>query len=82
MSGGAAQLDTLVERCVGWDAVHVQELECTHSESQRDRFGEALIGTGEKFCQAGVECDLPAQNAHDEGRCEVAIFRGESVSTG
>ena len=77
MAGGAAELDAFVEDGVGGDAVHVQELEGAEAESEGDRLGEALVGTGEEFGEAGVERDLPAEDAHDQRGGEVAVFRSE-----
>jgi hypothetical protein len=74
MAGGAAEFDALVEDGVRGDAVHVEQLEGAHAEGESDWFGQALVGTGEEFGDAGVERDLPAEDAHDEGGGEVAVF--------
>jgi hypothetical protein len=55
----------------------VEELKGAEAEGESDGLGESLIGTGEEFAKAGVEGDLPAEDAHDEGGGEVAVFRGE-----
>ena len=76
---GAAEFDTLAEGGVGGDAIEVKELEGSETESDGDGIGEALVGALEKSADAGVEGDLPAEDAHDEGGGEVAIFGGECV---
>jgi len=67
---------------VGWDAVEVQELEGSHAEGGGDRGGESLVGALEEGLHAGVEGDLPAEHAEDQGVGEVAVGLGEGGHAG
>jgi hypothetical protein len=67
---------------VGGDAVEVQELEGSHAEGGGDRGGESLVGALEEGLHAGVEGDLPAEDAENEGGSEVTVGLGESGHAG
>ena len=77
LAGGAAHLDALIQNGVRGDAIHVQQLERSHAQRERHRLGQPLVGAREKFADAGVERDLPAQHAHDQRCRKVAVLGGE-----
>jgi hypothetical protein len=52
----------------------MEELERAHTESESDRLGEALVGARKELGEAGVECDLPAEDAHDQRSGEIAVI--------
>jgi hypothetical protein len=67
---------------MGWDAVEVQELEGSHAKGSGDGGREGLVGALEEGLHAGVEGDLPAEDAEDEGGSEVTVGLGESGHAG
>jgi hypothetical protein len=79
---GTAEFYALAEGGVGWDAVEVQKLEGSETEGDGYRLGEALLGALEESADAGVECDLPAEDAHDQRGGEVAVVGGELGGVG
>ncbi len=82
MAGGADELDGFGEGGVGGDAVEVEELEGSHAEGGGDGGGEGLVGALEEGLHAGVEGDLPAEDAEDQGGGEVAVGLGEGGHAG
>jgi len=66
---------------MGWDAIEVQELEGSHAKGGGYGSGEGLVGTLEERLDAGVEGELPAEDAEDEGGGEVAVSLGEGRHT-
>jgi hypothetical protein len=72
VAGGADEFYGLGQSRVGGDAVEVEELEGSHAECGGDGGGER-VGTLEEGGDAGVEGDLPAEDAEDKGVGEVAV---------
>jgi hypothetical protein len=64
---------------VSRDAVHVEELKGSDAQGECDGGGEALVRTLKMAVDTGVEGNLPAEDAHDEGGCKVAVLRRERL---
>ena len=64
------------------DAVEVKKLEGSETECDGDRLREALVGTLEERLDAGIESDLPAEGAENEGGDEVAVSRRQLRGVG
>jgi len=79
---GAGKFNALTEGGVGGDAVEMQELEGAETEGDGYGFCEALLGALEEGADAGIECDLPAEDSHNQRGSKIAIFGRESVDTG
>jgi hypothetical protein len=79
---GSAEFYALAEGGVGGDAVEMQELEGSETEGYGYWFCEALLGTLEEGADAGVKCDLPAKDSHDQRGGEVAVFGRQSIDAG
>ena len=68
------------------DAVHVQQLVCTHAQRERYRFGEALVGAGEShawaeiFLPGGFWWPLDPTNACVAGERHVKVAVGRDYS--
>ena len=79
---GSAEFDALAEGGVGGDAVEVQELEGSEAEGDGYWFCKALLGALEEGADAGVDCDLPAEDSHNQRGGEVAVFGRQSIDPG
>jgi hypothetical protein len=75
--GSAAEFNALVDRRVRGNPVHVQHLECAEAECDQYWVGEFLVRAGEVLPDRGIKRDLPAEDAHDERRGEIAVFGTE-----
>ena len=82
VAGGSDQLDGFREGGVGGDPIQVLELEGSHAEGGGDGGGEGLVGALEEGVHPGVEGDLPAEDAEDQGGGEVAVGLGEGGHAG
>ena len=74
-----AEFDALAEGCVGGNSIHVEELEGTHAENDCDRLGEALLRSLQQATDAGIQRNLPAEDAHDQCGRQVTVFGRKSV---
>ncbi len=73
VSGCTHELHAFAEGCMRRYAVHITELECAHSQRNVYLFRECLVGTVEQLREFRVERNLPAQNAHHQGGCEISV---------
>jgi hypothetical protein len=82
VAGGTDEFDGFAEGRVGGDAVEVLELEGSHAEGGGDLGRKGEVGALEEGLHAGVEGDLPTEDAEDEGGGEVAVGLGEGGHAG
>jgi hypothetical protein len=73
MSGGPRKFDTLAERCVRRNAIHVPQLKRGYAKGDVYRFRQLLVGSIKELCQLGIERNLPAEHTENERSCEVFV---------